>query len=216
MKYLMIIFSLVIIGCSNVNKKHQIDYYNNGQIRSDITLIENIKNGEVLTYFEDGSLAVKGYFTKNKRDKKWYFYDENTKKLIAVENYIDGKLEGEQLYYYPDGKLKVKGDYKEDNRVGFWQMYDEDGRLSVQNIFLDGEQVISVAIFQENEKILCSGLTKNGLRHGVWKYYDESGKLLYDVEYNSGIRDGEWKAYDKEGHLIMSGYYNNGEIIGLE
>lgn len=95
-------------------------------------------------------------------------------------------------------------------------MYDENGKLSVQNIFLDGEDVVSVALFQENGNIFCSGLTKNGLRDGIWQYYDTKGKLLYDVEYLNGIRDGEWKAYDKDGNIIATGYYNHGKILGLE
>lgn len=218
MRYFIIILSIFIIGCSNLslNREKDITYYENGRVRSDITLVDGIKNGVALNYFEDGSLAVKGYFSEDKRDKKWYFYDENTKKLSAIENYKLGDLEGEQFYYYPDGKLKLKGSYKDNVRTGFWQMYDEDGKLTVQNIFLDGEKVISVALFQSNGNILCSGLTKDGLREGMWQYFDEDGKLLYDVIYSQGIRNGEWKAYDKDGNIIATGYYNNDKILGLE
>lgn len=222
MKYLIIFFSLIIISCSNlnINREHSISYYNNGKIKSNISVVDGIKNGPVFNYFENGSLAVKGYFSNDQRDKKWYFYDENTKKLVAIENYKNGNLEGEQFYYYPNGKLKLQGNYKDNIRVGFWQMYDEEGNLSVQNIFLDGEKVISVAIFQKNGNILCSGLTKEGLREGLregtWQYFDENSKPLYDVEYKNGILDGEWKAYDKDGNIIISGYYNNGKLLGLE
>lgn len=218
MRYLIIIFSLIVMGCSNLklNSEHSVTYYENGKIKSDITVIGGVKNGIVLNYFEDGNLAVKGYFSENKRDKKWYFYDENTKKLAAIENYKNGELEGEQFYYYPNGSLKLKGSYKDNIRIGFWQMYDEEGNLTIQNIFLDGEKVISVALFHENGNILCSGLTKDGLRDGVWQYFDEDGVLLYDVEYSAGIRDGEWKAYDRDGNIIITGYYNNGKILGLE
>lgn len=86
----------------------------------------------------------------------------------------------------------------------------------MQNIFLDGEALVSVAIFQKNGKLSSSGLTKDGVREGVWQYYDKDGKLLYDVEYNSGIRDGEWRAYDEVGNIIAIGYYNQGKILGLD
>lgn len=220
MKTLILLISFLIIGCSNIvsrgaQEKEKI-YYPNGNLKSEISFINNIKNGPIFNYFEDGRIAVKGYFKNDQREKKWYFYDENTGKLIAIENYKNGLLEGEQIYYYPDGNLKVKGNYKDNYRVGFWQMYDENGKLSVQNIFLDGEDVVSVALFQENGNIFCSGLTKNGLRDGIWQYYDTEGKLLYDVEYLNGIRDGEWKAYDKDGNIIATGYYNHGKILGLE
>lgn len=217
MRYLIILLTFGIIGCSNLTPKNvERVYYPNGVLKSEISTNNNIKNGPVFNYFEDGSLAVKGYFKNDMRDKKWYFYDENTKNLSAVESYRDGKLEGKQIYYYPDGKLKLQGNYKDDVRIGFWQMYDEAGNLSIQNIFLDGERVISVAIFQENGKLFSSGLTKDGLREGVWQYYDKDGFLLYDVEYISGIRNGEWKAYDRDGNIIVTGYYNDGKILGLD
>lgn len=216
MKSLIIIFTLLLVGCSNINKNHNISYYSNGNIKSDVVNKNGIKNGPIFNYFEDGSLAVEGYFKNDMRDKKWYFYDKTTKKLSAVENYKNGKLEGEQSYYYPSGKLRLQGKYKDNIRVGFWQLYDEAGNLTMQNIFLDGEALVSVAIFQKNGKLSSSGLTKDGVREGVWQYYDKDGKLLYDVEYNSGIRDGEWRAYDEVGNIIVIGYYNQGKILGLD
>lgn len=219
MKILIIMISLLIVGCSNLNslkKEHIKTYYSNGKIKSDISVSNDSKNGPVVTYFENGSIATKGYFINNEREKTWNFYDEKSGKLIVIENYKDGMLEGEQRYYYPNGVLKLKGEYKNNQRIGFWEMYDELGRLEVQNIFLNGENVINVALFQDNGNILCSGGTIDGYREGVWKYFDRDGKLLYEVEYKKGIRDGEWKAYDEAGRLIASGYYNNGVLLGLD
>ncbi|WP_291255337.1 toxin-antitoxin system YwqK family antitoxin [Fusobacterium sp.] len=218
MQYLVIVLSFFIIGCSNINAKitHEITHHKNGRIENDITLVNGVRDGKVFSYFEDGTLSVKGYFKNGERDREWYFYDENTKKISAIENYSKGKLEGEQLYYYPNGKLKLTGNYKSDIRVGFWEMYDETGRLDAQNIFLDGEKMVSVALYHKNGEILCSGIVKDGLRDGLWKYFDEEGKILYDVEYREGIRDGRWRAYSNTGELIVSGYYTKGKILGLD
>ena len=118
MKYLIILLSLFIVGCSNLSKERV--YYSNGNLKSEISTDNNsVKNGPILNYFEDGRVAVKGYFKDDKRDKKWYFYDENTGNISAIETYKDGELEGEQLYYYPNGKLKLKGSYKDNIRIGF-------------------------------------------------------------------------------------------------
>lgn len=218
MQYLVIILSLVIIGCSNINTKitHEITHHKNGRIENDIILVNGVRNGKIFSYYADGTLAVKGHLKNDMRDRKWYFYDEDTKNISAIENYKKGKLEGKQLYYYPNGKLKLSGSYKDDIRVGFWEMYDEDGKLEAQNIFLEGEKVVSVALYHKNGKILCLGVVKNNLKDGIWKYFDENGKILYDVEYREGIRDGRWRAYNNEGELIVSGYYNNGKILGLD
>lgn len=174
------------------------------------------KNGPMITYFENGDISVSGFFKDDARDKKWTFYDETTHKITAIENYVSNVLEGEQFYYYPDGTLKLKGSYKNNQRIGFWEQYTPDGKLEVQNIFLEGKDTINVAIYQSNGKILCSGAAKNDLREGIWQYFDTDGILLYDVTYEKGIRNGEWRAYDKNGKILVTGYYIDGKIIGLE
>lgn len=220
MKLLIVLFSVMMVGCSNslmnIGGEHVKLYYPNGNLKSDTTFFKNVKNGPVVIYFENGLLATKGSFKDDERDKEWRFYDEKTGKLIAIENYDAGLLEGEQYYYYPDGTLKLQGSYSANKRVGFWQMYDEKGNLSVQNIYMGSDGDISVALYQENGNILCTGPIENGFRNGIWKYFDSDGKALYDVEYKKGVRDGEWKAYDRDGQLMASGYYSNGGILGVD
>lgn len=219
MKILTTLISLFFL-CSallmTAPEKYLKTYHANGQLQNSISIKENKKDGPLLSYFEDGKIAVKGFFKKDKRDKQWIFYDKDTGKISAIENYKDGLLEGQQYYYHKNGKIRTKGEYKADERTGFWQVYDEEGNLEMQNIFLDGEKVVSVAMYEPNGMISSSGFLKNGQREGEWKYFDEEGALLYDVTYENGVRNGEWKAYTKDGKILITGFYNNGVILGLE
>ena len=69
------------------------------------------------------------------------------------------------LYSDENGKIKIKGSYTNGKRSGFWDMFNEEGKLEVQNIFIDGENIITVGIYQKNGKLLCNGNVVNQLRH---------------------------------------------------
>lgn len=77
MKTLILLISFLIIGCSNIvsrgaQEKEKI-YYSNGNLKSEISFINNIKNGPIFNYFEDGRIAVKGYFKMIKERKSGIF-----------------------------------------------------------------------------------------------------------------------------------------------
>lgn len=218
MKILAILISFVFISCSNIQSAELTNYktyYKNGNLHNFIHIKNNQKNGKIESYYEDGKIAVTGFFKNDKRDKSWYFYDEKTGKLIANENYKSGLLQGNQIYYYPNGQLKMKGKYNLNERTGFWELYRPNGSLEAQNIFLRGDNVVNVSIYQENGNIYCTGLIINGLRSGLWKYFDDNGKILYDIVYYQGIRHGKWRAYNEKGEFIIGGYFNQGHMLGL-
>ena len=49
------------------------------------------QEGAYLEYFPSGSLSVKGFFSKNLKEKDWYFYND-TGKHILTETYREGNL----------------------------------------------------------------------------------------------------------------------------
>ncbi|MCB9197124.1 MAG: toxin-antitoxin system YwqK family antitoxin [Flavobacteriales bacterium] len=69
-----------------------------------------VKEGEQLTYYENGQLKSKEYF-KN------------------------GVLEGEQQYYFPDGSLEEKLSYKNGLKEGDQFSYYDNGQLEEQEYF---------------------------------------------------------------------------------
>ena len=106
MKYLLIIFLLLFTSVSwshTINSdeliKSNIDglYYEKftdvpftGEITGKIqgNIVKGKREGEYLTYYENGQLWIKG-------------------------NFKDGKQEGERLGYYENGQLEFKNNYKD-------------------------------------------------------------------------------------------------------
>ena len=137
MKYLLIIFLLLFTSVSwshTINSdeliKSNIDglYYEKftdvpftGEITGKIqgNIVKGKKEGEYLTYYENGQLKYKS-------------------------NYKEGVLEGEWLYYHENGQLRFKRNWKDGKKEGEWLYYHETGQLETTEIYKDGELIKTI------------------------------------------------------------------------
>lgn len=123
MKSIAIISLLLLVGNysfgQNENKaKIQIEYHNNGIVKSN------------------------GHTIQNKKNAEWTYWDEDGK-LTKIENYTIGKLNGTYAEYYSNGNIKLKGSYlinsdEKSIKDGYWFYYNEKGELIKQLYYLDG------------------------------------------------------------------------------
>lgn len=81
---------------------HEKDYYENGALFMEGDIKDNLREGEWVSYFQDGKIQSKGFFEKDVRT-------------------------GMSLVYYENGNLWMEGNYREGKRVGQWIYYDEQG-----------------------------------------------------------------------------------------
>jgi len=86
-------------------------FYENGQLYSSTTYDEKgLMQGELTTYFEDGSKSREG-------------------------NVIDGEDDGPTKQWWFNGNLKYEGQHKLGVKYGTWKAYDEDGVLIDETTF---------------------------------------------------------------------------------
>ncbi|MBT8378776.1 MAG: hypothetical protein KJN64_06080 [Ignavibacteria bacterium] len=97
-------------------------------------IVNGIKHGEFLFYYEDGTPQIKGKIDSNKNVDKWqYFYLDGS---IESEGYfVEDQPEGRWVWFYPSGQLKEEGSYHKGNRVGWWKQFDENGNVIFENEF---------------------------------------------------------------------------------
>lgn len=209
------IFLFFIIACkSNFTKPVEYKrYYDNGVLRDSIDIENDKKNGNLKSFYKDGKIATIGYFKNDERDKTWKFYDEETGLLSSIENYKNGMLEGRQFYYYPNGKLKLRSFYDRNKKFGTWISYFESGKPKIIARHYDDENLVIITSFEENGKILSSGLLKNGEKNGVWRFFDENGKILYDINYLDSVPNGVWRAYNEKGEKILQEFFYGGNLV---
>ena len=53
------------------------NYFSSGQLESSVKFKDNQKNGEYISYWENGKISSSGNFNNGKMDSLWNFWDSN-------------------------------------------------------------------------------------------------------------------------------------------
>jgi len=123
---------------------------------------EEIEEGIIVDYDENGNVVLKGEYIEGKREGKWIysvgdtkeetFYSEDMKNgwdriylkdgtLLFEGKFIDDNPNGEHNWYWPNGKLKQTGKYIMGIKNGDWKKYDENGQLYLTITYKQGKEV---------------------------------------------------------------------------
>ena len=210
-------------------------FYENGNLKSEVSYKDDKKNGYLKEYAENGDLLK---ITKYADDEIQPEATEIQKLEVQNEYYPDGKLkisamfrngipEGvkreynadgnvEKAYLYKNGVITGEGIIKEDgNHDGPWKDFYPDGSLKAEGNYDNGKQTGEWKYYHANGKIEQVGkFNKQGKFEGTWKWYFDNGQLLKEESYRNGLRDGMSTEYDETGTVVTEGEYVNGEEDG--
>ena len=95
---------------TNVPFNGEVSGLENGSIKT------GRKNGEWLSYYENGQLKEKVNFKEGKPDGLWEWYHIDGQLFIKI-NHKDGKYDGLSQWYYQSGQLWSVGNYKDGKRM---------------------------------------------------------------------------------------------------
>jgi antitoxin component YwqK of YwqJK toxin-antitoxin module len=116
-------------------------------------IVNGIKHGDFLLYFEDGVLQIKGKIDSNKNVGKWeYFYPDGS--LESEGYFVDDQAEGRWVWFYPDGQLKEEGSYHKGKRIGWWKQFGENGNVIFENEFEPNDSLAAEDSILSNHKTL--------------------------------------------------------------
>ena len=158
-------------------------YYENGDVKSQGVMKDNLKTGEWIFYYEDGKIEQRGKYNNDKPSGLWTWYYNNGNKW-REENLIKGVEEGSITEYNKEGIVILKGEYVDGERDGLWNFHNGDNTEE--------------------------GSYQDGLQNGIWKSWFFNGKLNYQVNYVQGVPDGKFKLYYENGTLREEGIYSMG------
>ena len=113
-KLLLILICLPMIGFGQNDIEKT--YYENGNLKSEITTNNGISDGLSKLYYESGELRTKGFFKHGIEHSIWSSYYEN-------------------------GKLKIEAEWKDGKPNGIWKYYDEKSLLIKISKYLNGELI---------------------------------------------------------------------------
>lgn len=208
------------------DKREGISYYyfNNGNIKEEITYAQGIKQGSGREFDEKGNIIT------------LFEYHDNF--LIARQriNRFDamGRKQGDWIIFYPTGKVSKEMRYIDDKLEGLYKEFNESGNLILSLKYKEGkiiEDQEQLALQEDmdfrkelNDKgvLVSSGSYLKGKPVGVHRYFNEQGKIIngkiYDdygdmlsegVVDETGSKEGEWKDYFPTGELRGVGSYKN-------
>ena len=106
-------------------------YFNNKRIVGQEDFSKGVKNGRLVTFFEDGKPALESNWTNGiQNGVTRSFYPSGNKKSEIM--YKDGKRNGVSLVYYESGLQEIVGHYFDDNADGSWKFQDEQGMVKFE------------------------------------------------------------------------------------
>ena len=207
-KYILLSF-LIAINISNCLfaqtskdkiKEGKVTTFSNGF--KCITNYKNgIKNGESITYLENGSVYEKGNYVDGNQIGEWITYNKG--KVFSKLFYKKGDGNYDIIFCdYPEeleyDKIYVeKGSYTNHRKNGY---FIEVVRKRKKQWIYKKERNLGSG----SEIIVSKGNYINDYKEGCWSYFDENDVLKDKISYEEGVRDGRGKIIDTEIEYISS------------
>lgn len=136
--FLCMLFFLITLKII-AQKEYHKEYYNNGQLKEEGWLNNNLKVDYWKFYYKNGSLQKEGHFENDKQNEYWIFYSENTVK-IKEGHFIDGSMTEWWTYYNELGLVDNKCQLIEDKKNGFCLIYKNEQLIKAEK-YVQGEKV---------------------------------------------------------------------------
>lgn len=136
-------------------------FYENGSILREEVYINNLREGLMSEYTEDGKIITKGEFIEDMQEGIWYYENQIYKE---IGKYVNDKPDSLwKRYYMPNEKLQFEGNFINGSEEGLHIWYYENG------------------------KKLAVGNYEGGMKQKDWKYYDEAGYNYLTIYYENDI-----------------------------
>ncbi len=92
-----------------------------------------LQQGELLVYYEDGTIAERSNYKDDMLEGKSVWYNE---KGVPVKEFVfeNDELHGHSKYFSNEGELLIEGLYKKGKKHGIWKYY-QNGKLVKEKDF---------------------------------------------------------------------------------
>ena len=129
-RLLFILFIIPLLGFGQNETK--IEYYDNGNVLSQIHYLDGKRDVSCRYWYEDGTLMTEGFYKNGKMIGFWMSYHDNSQleshgTYKYTESGVYSRKDGVWQYYYDNGKLRRESIIKDG--IEELKFYDRDGKL---------------------------------------------------------------------------------------
>ena len=139
------------------------EYYENGQLKSEILYQRGSEEFVSRTYYDNGRLTQEQIYKNGKKDGVTRAYDDHGL-VLREESYKMGEREGIFRQFYVTGQMRNEGTYVAGEPEGLFRDYFENGQLMSEKMF------------------------KNGVLNGPAKSFSEKGQLEKEFFFKDGTQ----------------------------
>lgn len=187
-------------------------FYQNGQLKTQLTYHLDTLQGLAEGYYENGQLKVTYQNDKNEIQGLYQLYHENGK-LATKQWFEEGFLNGIQQTYYPTGQLNSQFTYQNGEKEGVCIVYYNNGQIDNTCTYRNG--LGNYVSYYKNGKRREKGPLNLDRREGLWETYHPNDSLESVGHYHlknrrRSVKDGLWKTYYPNGQLELIGNYEKG------
>ncbi len=122
----------VLFSCNNAAQKNEQQKGKTDSVKaiSKQSAVKDtlVKDGESLTFFDNGKLKFRGMMKNGKRDGLWSSFYESGGKWSET-TFTEGIKNGKTTTWFENGQMRYDGFYTNDNESGKWTFWDEKGKV---------------------------------------------------------------------------------------
>ncbi|WP_075343364.1 toxin-antitoxin system YwqK family antitoxin [Tenacibaculum agarivorans] len=170
------------------NHYRKREYYDNGQLKKEITQKEGKTVGDKIEYYNTGTLKSKWTYKEGKLKYRLDNNEDGNPKFIG--HYKKGKLHGEHIHYDDNGQITMKGNFLDGRRNGVWEFNVTSKRITT---YKNGKKHGLEKIYSSDGKLFSEGSYANNIKNGVWKYYNKNQDVTRETNYKRGKQEYEKK-----------------------
>ncbi|MBK8340012.1 MAG: hypothetical protein IPK99_08460 [Flavobacteriales bacterium] len=194
----------------------------NGLRRSQEQWKNGRKQGEELSFFDDGTISERITFVNGLQEGLHeQFFPGGQVKYRG--SYVRGEGEGVMTWYQPDGKKEVEGHMVSGQRDGIWYYFNTDGSVQIQMVYEQGNFIKDKkenGVFKEycdDEQLRSEHTWKQGKLNGPFTEYYCNGTWVTEPlpvdQFGAG--QGETQRVLKGQLKKREGAYRNGVLHGM-
>lgn len=212
-----------------------IEYFPNGNKKSELTFVNNRPNGHAVMYNENGTKSEEGTWVGTRWVGDYHlYYEDGTERQDFNYNQL-GQREGKQVYKHPNGQVAIEVEMKAGKEEGWKKEYDENGNLIRETFFNGGvidpaktktydapktppakapeeKEIKGTAPTVTDPNFKPNKGTFNG--EGDWILYRNGQITMKGTFHNKKLINGEERIYDNNGLLVMIKLYKDGKYVG--
>lgn len=133
-------------------------------------------------FFDQKNNKVSEGLVKNKLfEGEWKYYHKESKDIMTVENYKNGKLNGIRKVFYKENELAEEVNYVDGKKNGLGKTFGENGKQIDEHNYVNDDLEGKAVYFDVAGKKLYEGTYKNNAKIGIWKFY-ENDKVVKQVK----------------------------------